>query len=94
MRSTVDTNRHKPNMEANHRSVETGAWTALPQHGNTVAGGRHPRRPCTASHCGQRDVVQSSLSGSATRNAPVMVGSAHSSLLPAMPAVHSVGWCR
>jgi hypothetical protein len=93
MRSTVDTNRHTPNMEATHRSVETGAWTALPQHGNPLGGGRHPRRPCTVSHCGQRDVVQSSLSRSATRNA-LMMGSPHSSLLPAMPAVHSVGWCR
>jgi hypothetical protein len=94
MRSTVDTNRHTPNVETRHRSVETGAWTALPQHGNTVAGGRHPCRPCTPSHCGQRDVVQASLSGSVTRNALMMVGSPHSSLLPAIPAVHNVGWCR
>jgi hypothetical protein len=92
MRSTVDTNRYTPNVEANHRSVETGAWAALPQHGNTVAGGRHPRRPCSASHCGQRGtVVQSSLSGSVTRNAPAVMGSPHSSPLPAIPAVHSVG---
>jgi hypothetical protein len=94
MKPTVDTDRHTPNADANHRTVEAGARTALPRRPHTLGGGRRPCRPSTISHCGQCDgVVQSLLTGSVAMNAPVMVGSPHSPPVPAMPAVHTAGRC-